>query len=344
MTRALNPRQLLLLSCTMLIGLVLFTTAFFSIGSRGWYGKDSLNLKTSFLDIRGVDVGTRIRIQGMDAGEVISIKAPESPGSPVVIGLKIQGSYKKLIRKDAVVSIASEGLLGAKVLELFPGSPSSLSAENHDLLTSKHNPEISDILAEVSDMLGKIRKGEGSLGKLTQDTKLYDSLVQLANQSQQTMQAFQQDADALKKMPIVRGYVEDPMQMIVRSNADMKRKTINSSGIFEPGSAILSTEGKKILDKASEWLMGFPKDSDIVIAGIMTAGTTDRETLRLLTRQQSETVTDYLKNIHAIHKSGWFSRRKVSPIGLGDKTYPGLEATPETESSRIELLVFINRG
>ena len=87
MTRALNPRQLLLLSCTMLAGLVLFATAFFSIGSRGWYGNDSLNLKTSFLDIRGVDVGTRVRIQGMDAGEVVSIKAPENPGAAVVIGL-----------------------------------------------------------------------------------------------------------------------------------------------------------------------------------------------------------------------------------------------------------------
>lgn len=344
MTRALNSRQLLLLSCTMLAGLILFAAAFFSIGSRGWYGKDCIALKTSFLDIRGVDVGTRVRIQGMDAGEVVSIHAPENPGSPVVLGLKIQGSYKKLIRKDAVVSIASEGLLGAKVLELFPGSPASLSVENQDLLASKYSPEIADILAEVSDMLGKIRKGEGSLGKLTQDSKLYDSLVQLANQSQQTMQAFQQDADALKKMPIVRGYIEDQMQMIVRSNADMKRKSINSSTIFEPGSAILSIEGKKILDKASEWVMGFPKDSDIVIAGMMSGGINDKETLRLLTRQQSETVSDYLKNNHAIHKNGWFSRRKVNPIGLGDKTYPGLEATPETESSRIELLVFINRG
>jgi hypothetical protein len=90
--------------------------------------------------------------------------------------------------------------------------------------------------------------------------------------------------------------------------------------------------------------MGFPKESDIVIAGMMSGGTNDKETLRLLTRQQSETVSDYLKNNHAIHKNGWFWRRKVSPIGLGDKTYPGLEATPETESSRIELLVFINRG
>ena len=158
MTRALNPRQLLLLSCTMLAGLILFTAAFFSIGSRGWYGKDSLNLKTSFLDIRGVDVGMRVRIQGMDAGEVVSIKAPENPGAPVVLGLKIQGSYKKLIRKDAVVSIASEGLLGAKVLELFPGSPSSLSAENQDLIASKHTPEISDILAEVSDMVVKFAR------------------------------------------------------------------------------------------------------------------------------------------------------------------------------------------
>jgi len=344
MTRALNNRQLLLLSCTMLAGLVLFATAFFSIGARGWYGKDSLNLKTSFLDIRGMDVGTRVRIQGMDAGEIIAINPPDTPGGPVMLGLKIQGSYKKLIRKDAIVSIASEGLLGAKVLEIFPGSPSALGIENQDLLASKINPEFAEILGELSDTLAKIRKGEGSLGKLTQDSKLYDSLVQLANQSQQTMQAFQQDADAFKKMPIVRGYIEDPMQMIVRSNADMKRKSINSSNIFEAGSAILSPEGKKILDKASEWLIGFPKDSDIVIAGVMAQGATDRETIRLLTRQQAETVTDYLKNNHAIHKTGWFSRRKVNPIGLGDKSYPGLETTPENESSRIELLVFVNRG
>ncbi len=344
MTRALNNRQLLLLSCTMLGGLVLFAIAFFSIGSRGWYGKDSLKLKTSFLDIHGVDVGTRVRIQGMDAGEVIAINPPDTPGGPVMLGLKIQGSYKKLIRKDAVVSIASEGLLGAKVLELFPGTPASLGIENQDLIASKNNPEFAQILEQVSETLDKIRKGEGSLGKLTQDSKLYDSLVQLANQSQQTMQAFQQDADALKKMPIVGGYIEDPMQMIVRSNTDMKRKSINSSGIFENGSAILSPEGKKILDKASEWLTGFPKESDIVIAGVMAPGASNRETLRLLTRQQAETVTDYLKNNHAIHKTGWFSRRKVNPIGLGDKSYPGLETTPENESSRIELLVFVNRG
>ncbi|NBR05945.1 MAG: MCE family protein [Planctomycetes bacterium] len=344
MTRTLNNKQLLLLICTMLAGLALFAIAFFSIGSRGWYSKDSLSLKTSFLDIRGVDVGTRVRIQGMDAGEVVSINAPENPGGPVVLELKIQGTYRKLIRKDAIVSIASEGLLGAKVLELFPGSSSASTIENQDFLASKNNPEFAEILGEVSDMLGKIRKGEGSLGKLTQDSKLYDSLVQLANQSQQTMQAFQQDADALKKMPIVGGYIEDPMQMIVRSNTDMKRKSINSSNIFEAGSAILSPEGKKILDKASEWLIGFPKDSDIVIAGVMAPGVSDRDTLRLRTRQQAETVADYLKNNHAIHKTGWFSRRKVNPIGLGDKSYPGLEATPESESSRIELLVFINRG
>ncbi|MEY4613334.1 MAG: hypothetical protein RL179_1307 [Planctomycetota bacterium] len=344
MTRNLNSKQILLLGCTILASLVLFGAAFFSIGSRGWYGRDSIQVKTSFNDIKGVDVGTRARIQGIDAGEVVAIIPPETPGKPVVLEIKIQGNHKRLIRKDAIVSIASEGLLGAKVLEIIPGSPASVAVENNDLLASRNNPEFTEILGELSETLAKIRKGEGSLGKLTQDSKLYDSLVQLANQSQQTMQAFQQDADALKKMPIVRGYVEDPMQMIVRSNTDMKRKSINSADIFESGSAILNAEGKKILDKASEWLMGFPKDSDVVIAGLMSTGANERETLRLLTRQQAEAVTDYLKNNHGIHKSGWWSRRKVNAIGLGDKIYPGLEPTAEANGPRIELLVFVNRG
>ncbi len=345
MTRALNKKQLFVLATTILIGIVLFSLAFFSIGSRGWYGKDALTLQTSFLDIRGVDIGVRVRIQGMDAGEVVGIKAPEGPGTPVILSLRIRGTFSNLLRKDAQAAIVSEGLLGGKVLEISPGSPSSPTLTNNEMIASKNSPEFGEILGQLSDTLTGIKNGEGSLGKLTKDSKLYDSIVLLANQTQQTMQTFQQDADAIKRVPIIGGYIEDPMQLIVRSNAEMKRKTINCSALFESGNAILTAEGKKVLDKVPAWISTFPKESDIVIAALNSAVSSEKDALKLLlSRQQAETVTDYLKNNHSIHKIGWFSRRKITPLGLGDKNFPGIEPSTESESSRIELLVYINRG
>lgn len=345
MTRALNKKQLFILATTILVGILLFSLAFFSIGSRGWFGKNALTLETSFLDIRGVDVGVRVRIQGMDAGEVVGVKAPEGPGSPVILSLRIRGTFSTLLRKDAQAAIVSEGLLGGKVVEIFPGSSLSPKVENYDMIASKNSPEFGEILGQLSETLTGIKNGEGSLGKLTKDSKLYDSIVLLANQTQQTMQTFQQDADAIKRLPIVGGYIEDPLQLIVRSNAEMKRKSINCSDLFESGNAILSVEGKKILDKIPAWISTFPKDSDIVIAGLSSTGSNDKDALRiLLTRQQAESVADYLKNNYSIHKIGWFSRRKVTPLGLGDKKFPGIEPTQDSESSRIELLVYINRG
>ena len=61
---------------------------------------------------------------------------------------------------------------------------------------------------------------------------------------------------------------------------------------------------------------------------------------RALTRQQSEAVCDYLKSQYAIQKMGWFSSRKVTPLGMGVAPPP----VPETEPlppARTEVLVFV---
>jgi len=104
----------------VLIGGSLAALGLFTVGSRGWFGADALNVRAGFTEIRGVEIGTRVRIQGIDAGEVIAITPPDGPDSPVILRLRIKGEYRHLIRNSSTVAIVSEGMIGGKVVEIRP--------------------------------------------------------------------------------------------------------------------------------------------------------------------------------------------------------------------------------
>src|SRR5581483_10485214 len=85
-------------------------------------------VKVGFDGIRGVELGTRVRIQGIDAGEVVAIDPPAVAGGPVVLCLRLRGSLRHLVLAGSTVQIVGEGLIGGKVLEIRsegiePGTP-----------------------------------------------------------------------------------------------------------------------------------------------------------------------------------------------------------------------------
>ena len=59
-----------------------------------------------------------------------------------------------------------------------------------------------------------------------------------------------------------------------------------------------------------------------------------------MTRQQSEAVIAYLKGNYKVHKLGWFSSRKVTPLGMGTQPPPQPESPP-LPPARVEIIVFV---
>ena len=71
-------------------------------------------------------MGTRVRIRGIDAGEVAGITPPESPERPVLLHLRLKGEHRGLVRANSTVRIVNEGMIGGKVLEIHtPAGPGS---------------------------------------------------------------------------------------------------------------------------------------------------------------------------------------------------------------------------
>ncbi len=51
-------------------------------------------------------------------------------------------------------------------------------------------------------------------------------------------------------------------------------------------------------------------------------------------------MCDYLKGHHAVQKMGWFSSRKVTPVGLG-RDVPATADDAGLPRDRVEILVFV---
>src|SRR6516162_7932901 len=114
MSRALTPLQAACLGAAVLLGLVLAGTGLFAIGSRQWLWSDTFHVEAGFPQIRGVEAGTRVRVQGIEAGEVEAVLPPQTPGGDVHLRLRIDSRLRSLIRADASVQIVSEGMIGGK--------------------------------------------------------------------------------------------------------------------------------------------------------------------------------------------------------------------------------------
>jgi phospholipid/cholesterol/gamma-HCH transport system substrate-binding protein len=343
-SRSLSRWQAILLGIVVIAGLAGGGIGLFAVGSRQLLWADTFQIQAGFPGGRGIEVGTRVRVSGVNAGEVVQVQPPGLPGDPVIVRMRLEGRYRSLIRSDATAQIVGEGFVGGRVIEISPGSRAAAPVADNATIASRPTAELAEVLDKVEGVLQDIRTSEGTLGKLMKDDGLYRSLDRMVSQGTRTLESIQSDADALKKMPVVRNYVEDVKELLVRPDSERYRQSFSESELFEPGQATLTAPGRERLDKLVPWLEGLKhKGSDMVVAAY-AAPNADPELSRNWTRKQSEAVCNYLKDRHGVQKNGWFSRSwKLTPLGLGTSPPPQSDRD-QLPPPRIEVLVFVPRG
>jgi phospholipid/cholesterol/gamma-HCH transport system substrate-binding protein len=309
-----------------------------------WMSGDALEVRVGFDNIGGVEKGTRVRLQGMDAGEVAAIEKPSQPGEPVMLRLRLKGEFRDLVRTDARVRIVGEGLVGGKVVEVLPqrrrpGEAQAPPAANGTELTAQPTVEANDLLEQASALL----HGDGTVGKLLNDPTLYLAAVAALDQGKEALTSVQENSDGLQKTWLMRGVVQKPHALLERFNCERNRKVFAESELFAPGQAVLTAQGKALLDaKAAPLLNGMKHaGSDVVVAAYAEPRPgRSAQLARDLTQQQSEAVCTYLKDRHGVHRMGWFGTRKVTPLGQGYNPPPAPEPEP-LPPGRVEVMVFV---
>lgn len=341
------------------------------VAKRHWQWQETFRVDVAFPTIAGLESGAQVQIQGIDAGVVEAITPPTEPGGPVTLALRLDSRLRPLVRSDAVVRIAAQGVVGAKVVEIRPGSPGAPPLADGEPLRAEPPRELANLLEDASTALarldavadaaeaglgeitaiaGAIRRGEGSLGKLVRDDEAYNRLMALSERGEETLQGIEDNMAAVKGVwPISRYFTRrgftDADRVLYRPNAEREARVLAASDLFEPGRAALTEPGRRRLDEIAEWFRApkRPRTTEIVVAAYSDGrGTHDEAMAQVLTQEQAEAVKNYLMTRHKIHSNGWFrASRAVAAVGFGTEApdVPGAES-PQGPANRVEIVLF----
>ena len=132
----------------VLTGLLFLMILLYMIGrNRSLFGSNYL-LKTRFENVQGLIPGNNVRYAGIQAGTVKKLQILND--TTVEVTMIVDTKMEDIIRKDAITSIGTDGLVGNKVVNIVPGKLNAPIAKKGDLLTSKRPIDTEKILSTLS--------------------------------------------------------------------------------------------------------------------------------------------------------------------------------------------------
>ena len=186
----------------VIIGLVLFVTTIYFVGKQKNLFGSTFELTAKFNSVNGLDVGNNVRFSGINIGTVEEIEFLTD--TSVVIKLVIKEEVRKYIKKDAIASISSDGLMGDKVLIISSGKNSDVIVEDNDNITSKQAIEMDDLMlsvkksvdnagvitAQLAQFSSSMNNGNGALSRLVSDEEFGNSIKKMVTNLENSSKEF----------------------------------------------------------------------------------------------------------------------------------------------------------
>jgi phospholipid/cholesterol/gamma-HCH transport system substrate-binding protein len=153
----MNRRYQVAVGAFVIGGVLLFAVGLFLIGDRRMLFDRSIEIYTEFANLAALEEGAKVRVGGMDAGEVSSIQVPPSPSSKFRVKLRIREDFHRLIRVDSLATVQTDGLVGNKFVQIEPGTDQAQIIPERGTIPSREAFELSAMLQRMSDTVDLIR-------------------------------------------------------------------------------------------------------------------------------------------------------------------------------------------
>ncbi|TXD48657.1 MlaD family protein [Polaribacter sp. IC073] len=168
----------------VVLGTGILLTALYFIGNRQHIFSKNLQLYAVFQNVNGLQLGNNVRYSGINVGTVSSIEMINN--KEIIVQMMVEEKTGAFIKKDAIASIGSDGLVGSMVINIIPGKENLQPVISTDTITSYSKIGTDDMLTTLNvtnenaalltagllKITNKILKGEGALGALITDSLL----------------------------------------------------------------------------------------------------------------------------------------------------------------------------
>lgn len=182
------------------------------------------DLRVSFENVAGLEVGDKVMFRGMEVGRVKSV---EQQGERVVVNSRIRRDVR--LKEGSSFSIDSSSLMGGVALNILPGEGSGWL----DLSKVQSGSAASGIMGVVSQAETAIRSLEDILLRLKEESGMIDKGERLIDDASSTIRNVDGKADqlaadfslTLKKLDRLSGNID----ALIASNADSLNKAIGGT-------------------------------------------------------------------------------------------------------------------
>jgi len=170
----------------IVIAILLFAGGVLMMGDKTKMFLPKGTLSLMMTDVAGLKIGAPVWLAGVDVGLVTDIRFEDPKATnQVEVILQVDRNALKKIGSDSRITIKTRGLMGEKYVDITPSKFYSETPLTR--VTGESVTRIDDVMQKagssfdrLNSIMEKVDRGEGTLGKLTTDKKLYDNLAMLS--------------------------------------------------------------------------------------------------------------------------------------------------------------------
>jgi phospholipid/cholesterol/gamma-HCH transport system substrate-binding protein len=196
------------------LGITILVVAIFMLGGKEQLFSSTFNVKAYFKTVQGLKSGATVRLSGIDVGTVKDVQIVNDTTGRVQVTMSIKEDVGRFIRTDTRATIETEGLVGNKVVVLEIGSSSAERVRDGGTIRTKEPMSISAVIEEtqgvmeytkrmtkdLSEIVARVNRGEGSIGKLLVDDELYTDATNLTKQADKSLQSITGEFDKVTEL------------------------------------------------------------------------------------------------------------------------------------------------
>ncbi|MGH2664697.1 MlaD family protein [Flavobacterium sp.] len=179
-----TPYQKLRLGIFMVLGTLVFILAIYFVGNKQSMFGRTVILNSVFTNVNGLQPGNNVRYSGIDIGTVRNIEMIND--TTIKVEMAIDRKILIHIKKNAVATISTDGLVGSMIVNIIPGAGNNASVSDGTTIKSYSRVRTDDMLKTLTvtnenaallteDLLkitNRITQGKGSIGLLLNDTAM----------------------------------------------------------------------------------------------------------------------------------------------------------------------------
>jgi phospholipid/cholesterol/gamma-HCH transport system substrate-binding protein len=153
-------------------GIIFLVLLLYMIGKNQNLFGNTYVLKTRFENVQGLVPGNNVRFAGIASGTVKKITILND--TLIEVTMYVDNKMKNVIRKNAVISIGTDGLVGNKLINIVPSKDPAPLADEGDVLPSKH-------IVTTEEMLTTLNKTNNDIAEIASNLKVTVAKINSSN-------------------------------------------------------------------------------------------------------------------------------------------------------------------